>query len=143
MPVRARRVSSPEVAEPPTGTWSNCRVVGDQVFIAGMTARAGDFESIQPGGAYEQARIIFGKIARLMEAAGGTIDDVVKLNIFLRNIDDREAVWKARREFFAGDFPVSTLLAVGALVRPEMLVEIEAVGFLGSSGGRVRNEPGR
>jgi enamine deaminase RidA (YjgF/YER057c/UK114 family) len=143
MPARARKVSSPEVAEPPPGTWSNCRVVGDQVFIAGMTARAGDFDSIQGGGAYEQARVIFAKIKLLMEAAGGTIDDVIKVNIFLKNISDREAVWKARREAFTGDFPVSTLLEVSALARPEMLVEVEAVGFIGSSGGRLRNDPGR
>jgi enamine deaminase RidA (YjgF/YER057c/UK114 family) len=134
MPVKARRVSSPAVAEPPPGTWSNCRVVGDQVFIAGMTARAADFESIETAGAYEQARIIFAKIRHLMEAAGGTIDDVVKLNIYLADINDREAVWKARRETFTGDFPVSALLEVSRLVRPEMLVEIEAVGFVGSSG---------
>jgi enamine deaminase RidA (YjgF/YER057c/UK114 family) len=109
-------------------------VVGDQVFIAGMTARADDFETIRTAGAYEQARVIFGKIKALMEAAGGTIDDVVKLNIYLADINDREAVWQARREAFTGDFPVSSLLEVSRLVRPEMRVEIEAVGFLGASG---------
>jgi enamine deaminase RidA (YjgF/YER057c/UK114 family) len=113
------------------------------VFIAGMTARAADFDTIQPAGAYEQSRIIFAKIGRLMEAAGGTIDDIVKLNIFLKSIDDREAVWRARREAFTGDFPVSTLLEVSKLARPEMLVEIEATGFVGASGGRIRSEPGR
>lgn len=143
MPIRARRVSSPEVTEPPAGTWSNCRVVGDQVFLAGMTARAADFNTIQKLDAYEQARIIFGKIRHLMEAAGGCLDDVMKLTIYLKDIEDREAVWRARREVFTGNFPVSTLVEVSKLARPEMLVEIEAVGFLGASGGKIRNEPGK
>ena len=48
----------------------------------------------------------------------------------LRAFPDREGVWRARREFFTGDYPVSTLVAVKALARPEMRVEIEAVGFI-------------
>ena len=83
--------------------------------------------------AYEQAVAILGKIKHLMEAAGGSIDDVVKVVIYLTDIDDREAVWKARREFFTEPFPVSTLFEVSKLVRPEMKVEIDAVGILSSS----------
>lgn len=131
--MKKKRISSPHVAEPPPKTWSNCIVVGNQVFIAGMTARSGDFHTVANADAYAQARAIFAKIKHLMEAAGGSIDDVVKVNVFLTNINDREAVWKARSEFFSGDYPVSTLLAIKALVHPEMRVEIEAVGFIGAS----------
>jgi len=125
-----KRVSSPQVGEPPPQTWSNCLVVGNQVFIAGMTARGADFDSVGGDDSYAQAKTIFAKIKHLMEAAGGSIDGVVKLNIFVTDMDDREGVWRARREFFSGDFPVSTLVAVKALARPEMRVEIEAVGFV-------------
>lgn len=130
-----KRVSSEHVGEPPPQTWSNCLVVGDQVFIAGMTARGDGFEGVAGGGEYEQARAIFTKIRHLMEAAGGTMDDVVKVNIFVTDIARREEVWRARREFFSGDFPVSTLVEVSALALPEMLVEVEAVGFIGASRG--------
>jgi enamine deaminase RidA (YjgF/YER057c/UK114 family) len=132
--MKKRRITSEHVAEPPPDTWSNCLVVGDQVFIAGMTARGGDFGGIDGTDAYQQAMAIFTKIKHLMEAAGGSIDDVVKLNIFLTDIADREKIWQARREFFSGDYPVSTLLEVSELVMPEMKVEIEALGILGASG---------
>lgn len=130
--MKIRRVSAEAVVEPPPETWSNCLVVGDQVFIAGMTARAADFNSIEEASEFEQARIIFGKIKSLMEAAGGSMRDVVKVNIFVTNISRREEVWRARREFFSGNFPVSTLVEVSALALPEMNVEIEAIGFIGA-----------
>ena len=129
-----RRVTHPQIGEPPADTWSNCLIVDRHVYIAGMTARGQEFDgAIQGNDAYSQAVAIFTKIKHLMEAAGGTMDDVVKVLIYLTDIDDRDAVWKARREFFSGDYPVSTLIEVSKLVRPELCVEIEAVGYLPES----------
>ena len=79
----------------------------------------------------EQAKIIFAKIKNLVEAAGGTTDDVVKVTIYVVNIKQNTEVWRARQEFFKGDFPASTLVQVAALGTPEMLVEIEAVAHIG------------
>ncbi len=129
------RIRSDRVGEPPAETWSNCLRVGNQVFIAGMTARGGEFDSIDGAGAYSQARIIFTKIKSLIEAAGGAMADVVKVNIFVTDIDQRQEVWRARREFFSGDFPVSTLVEVSALALPEMEVEVEAIAILGAGTG--------
>jgi 2-iminobutanoate/2-iminopropanoate deaminase len=69
-----------------------------------------------------------------MEAAGGRMDDIVKVVIFVTDIKRREEVWKARREVFSGDFPVSTLVEVRALAAPELLVEVEAIAILGAGG---------
>jgi enamine deaminase RidA (YjgF/YER057c/UK114 family) len=130
-----KRVSSPNVGEPPERTWSNCLVVGDQVFVAGMTARGGSFDDLPDGAsAYDQAVAVFRKIKHLMEAAGGGMDDVCKVVIYLTDIDDRDAVWKARREFFTEPFPVSTLFEVSKLVHPSLTVEVDALGVLGSGG---------
>ncbi|MBM3225243.1 MAG: RidA family protein [Candidatus Tectomicrobia bacterium] len=131
MPAKQRK-SSPHVPEPPPQTWSNCLVVGNQVFVAGMTARTG---TTVVGGAsmYEQSKAIFAKIKHLVEAAGGCMDDIVKVNIFVTDITQREEVWRARRECFTGDFPVSTLVEVRALATPELFVEIEAVAILGAA----------
>ena len=126
------RVHSDQVGEPPAETWSNCLRIGNQVFIAGMTARSSEFDSIDGAGVYAQARIIFTKIKYLIEAAGGTMADIVKVNIFVTTIDQRQEVWRARREFFTGYFPVSTLVEVSALALPEMEVEVEAVAVLGT-----------
>lgn len=130
-----KRVSSPHVPDPPAQTWSNCLVVDNQVFVAGMTARDGD-QVVGGSSMYEQARAVFAKIKHLVEAAGGYIDDVVKVNIFVTDILRREEVWKARREVFSGDFPVSTLVEVRSLFPKEILVEIEAVAVLGAGGRR-------
>lgn len=130
MPAK-RSVHSPQVPEPPPRTWSNCLVVGNQIFVAGMTAQSGNGHT---GGdsMYEQSKAVFTKIKDLIEAAGGRMDDVVKVDIFVTDIKRREEVWKARAEFFTGDFPVSTLVQVVALARPELLVEVEAVAIIGA-----------
>jgi 2-iminobutanoate/2-iminopropanoate deaminase len=126
-----KRVSSPHVPDPPPQTWSNCLVVDNQIFVAGMTARQGD-QTVGGNSMYEQARAVFAKIKHLVEGAGGHMDDVVKVNIFVTDILRREEVWKARREVFSGDFPVSTLVEVRSLFPKDILVEIEAVAVLGA-----------
>jgi enamine deaminase RidA (YjgF/YER057c/UK114 family) len=63
------------------------------------------------------------------------MDDVVKINIFVTDIREREEVWRARAEYFTGDFPCSTLVEVSGLATPALKVEIEAVGFVGASRG--------
>jgi 2-iminobutanoate/2-iminopropanoate deaminase len=126
------RVVTPLVAEPPEGTWSNCLVVNGIAYVAGMTAWGRDRTSVDAADEYEQARTIFGKIRALLEAAGGTMADVVKVTIFVTDISKREEVWRARREFFSGDFPASTLVEVAALAHPSLKVEIEAVAHIGA-----------
>lgn len=127
------RISSPEVAEPAPDLWSNAIRVGDVLHVSGMISRGSDGVTIQGSGEYEQARIIFAKIRHLVEAAGGTMSDLAKVTIYVTDIRHNTEVWRARREFFTGDFPASTLVQVSALAKPEVLVEIEAVAYIGSS----------
>ena len=129
------RVTSPHVKEAPPGTWSNCRVHGNQVFIAGMTAGDGKGGVLGDGSMYDQAKQTFTKIKHLIEAAGGTMNDIIRVDIYVTDITRREEVWKARREFFTGDFPTSTLVEVRALAIPQLHVEVNAIGFLVASTG--------
>lgn len=133
--MKMQRVISPHVKEALPGTWSNCRVYGNQVFIAGMTAGDGAGGLLGDGSTYSQAKEIFTKIKHLMEAAGGTMNDIIRVDIYVTDIKQREEVWKARREFFTGDFPCSTLVEVRALATPQLVVEVNATGFLGGSSG--------
>jgi enamine deaminase RidA (YjgF/YER057c/UK114 family) len=119
------KITSPEVPEPPPGTWSNCIVAGGVAYFAGATSRGED--------EYAQAKGIFTKIRHLVEAAGGGMADIVKVTIFVTDIKNREKVWRARQEFFTGNFPASTLVQVAALATPELKVEIEAVAHIGAS----------
>ena len=127
---RITRVTSPAAPEPAADTWSNCLVVNGVAYVAGMVARGKDGKA--SGDEYDQAKDIFVKIRGLIEAAGGTMADVVKVVIFVTDIKNREKVWRARREVFTGDFPVSTLVQVAALASPDIKVEIEAVAHLGA-----------
>jgi len=85
------------------------------------------------GDEYAQAKAIFTKIRHLVEAAGGSMADILKVTIFVTDITQREKVWQARREFFTGNFPASTLVQVAALANPSLKVEIEAVACIGAS----------
>jgi len=120
-----KSITSPHVPAPPPQTWSNCLVVDGIAYFAGATAPGED--------EYAQAKGIFAKIRHLVEAAGGGMADIVKVTIFVTDIRNREKVWQARREFFTGDFPTSTLVQIAALATPETKVEIEAIAHIGAS----------
>jgi 2-iminobutanoate/2-iminopropanoate deaminase len=126
-----RRVTSPAAPEPPPERWSNCLLVDGIAYVAGMVARGDDPKDLAGKDEYEQAKVIFTKIKGLIEAAGGTMPDVVKIIVYVTNIKNNTKVWAARREFFKGNFPVSTLVEVRALASPEILVEIEAIAHIG------------
>lgn len=130
--MKFEKIIAPGVPEPPPGVLSNCKKIGNQVFISGMVAWDKDMKPLGGNDPYEQAKIVFGYIKALMEAAGGKMNDIVKITVFLSDMRHQPAVWKARREFFTGAFPCSTLVAVAALFLPQLLVEIEAVGFIGA-----------
>jgi enamine deaminase RidA (YjgF/YER057c/UK114 family) len=126
-------VTSEAVAEPRDELWSNCLKVGNVVYISGLTSRAPDNLSILGNDAYAQSKVIFSKMRSLLEAAGGTIDDIVKLTIYVTDISTNTLVWKARREFFSGHFPTSTLVEVSALALPQICVEIDGIAYIGCS----------
>jgi len=131
MPHKKQRFIAPDVAEYPPGHWSNCLRIGDMVYVSGFTSRANDLKTIQGKDGYEQAKVIFTKIKHCLEAAGARMQDVVKMVIYVTDMKENKGVWKARQEFFSGDFPTSTLVQVAALASPEILVEITVEAHAG------------
>src|SRR5690348_18296521 len=71
-----RRVTSPDVPEPPPERWSNCLVCDGIAYVSGMTARGTDPATLAKMDEYDQAKQIFGKIKGMVEAAGGKMADV-------------------------------------------------------------------
>ena len=130
---KKNRILSPKVGEPAEGMWSNCLRISDLIFVSGLTARGLDGQTIEGENEYEQSMTIFTKIRNLVEEAGAQMDDVVKMTIYVTNMAENHHVWKARKEFFTGDFPACTLVEVSALAKPEILVEIEAIAIAGVS----------
>ena len=128
------KVIIPNVAEAAPGLWSNCIRAGDLLFIAGQVARPLEGgRTLVGSNEYDQTRQIFSRIKHICEGAGGSLADIVKMTIFVVNIKNNTEVWRARREFFSGDFPASTLVEVRSLAGPETLVEIETVAYLGKT----------
>ena len=126
------KLNVPDVAEAAPGLWSNAIRTGDTLYISGQVARDFDGQGGMVGSdEYTQAKQIFARIERFVKAAGGSMDNLVKMTIYMVDITKNTEVWKARREFFTGDFPTSTLVEVRSLAKPEVLVEIETVAYLG------------
>lgn len=123
----------PAVPNPEPGLWTNAKRYGKQFFVSGMTAHDLKGQVQGDGSMYDQARRTFEKIRALVESMGARMDDIIQLNIYVTDIEQRKEVWRARREFFSGDFPCCTLVAVSALATPALMVEINAVGFVGAA----------
>lgn len=130
--IKRTRVLSEHVPEAPPQLWSGCLTVGPLLFFSGLTARGFDGK-LQGDAEYEQAKYTFSKMQHLITEAGGVMNDIVKLTIFVTDIKQNTEVWRARREFFTGDFPACSLVEVRALINPETLVEIEGIAVVGSS----------
>jgi enamine deaminase RidA (YjgF/YER057c/UK114 family) len=119
-----RKVTTPEVPEPPGGIFTNCYVLERQVFIAGQVASGDGMEA--------QARGAFTKVKKLLQAAGGSLSDVVKMTVYVTDMSKRAEFGKVRAEFFPGEKPCSTLVEVKGLAMPEYLVEVDVIAILGA-----------
>lgn len=100
--------------------------VGAHVHVTGTVARG---EALA-GDAYVQTQNILATIRSALKQAGARVEDVVRTVIYLTNINDADLVGRAHSEVFGGIRPASTMVQVTALIRPEMLVEIEAYAVI-------------
>jgi 2-iminobutanoate/2-iminopropanoate deaminase len=100
--------------------------VGDFLFVSGHVGTDAS-GNVAVGDCEAQSRQVMANIRGVVEAAGGRMEDVVKITCFLTNMDDYPAYAKVRLETWTNDPPASSTVGVSTLVRPELLVEVEAV----------------
>lgn len=126
------RISTGTVFERTTG-YSRAVKVGNHVYVSGTTSAIASGEIIGEGDAYAQTIQILKTICGALEKAGSSLSDVVRYRAYLVNIEDTPDVSRALFEVFGDIRPANTLLAIGALADPRMLIEIDADAVIGSA----------
>lgn len=101
----------------------------NMIFIAGQIAKNIEGEIISTD-VEEQAVFIFEKIKRILEQNDATLEDLVKVQIFLTNIDDMEKVSSIRNEYLKTSKPVSTLVEMGRAKHKEVKIEIDGIAVV-------------
>lgn len=127
----AKTVINPAGMAAPNGYSYAIKKTGTPVFISGQVALDGAGKVVGENDAAAQTEQVFQNLRTVVEASGGTLDDVVKLTIFVTDPSYRPAVAAARLKYFTeGQYPASTYLVVSALAVPQLLVEVEAVAVV-------------
>ena len=104
--------------------------IGSVVEVAGTTAVDVDGQVVGPGDPYQQTRYILAKIEKALQAAGASLQDVIRTRMYVVDISRWEEVGRAHGEFFSQIKPAASMVEVKALISPGLLVEIEATAVL-------------
>lgn len=127
----AKQIINPPGMAKPTGYSYAIKKTGTPVFIAGQVALDGAGKLVGEGDIAAQVEQVFQNLHTVVSASGGTMDDIVKITIYVTDASFRPAVAAARqRHFTEGHYPASTYLVIAALALPQFLVEIEAVAMV-------------
>ena len=103
---------------------------GRLVFISGMTSRRADGTIAGVGDIEAQTRQVCENLKAAVEAAGGTMDDICRVDVYVRNIEHFDKIHKVRREYFASPAPASTMVEVSKFTSPDYLIEISAIAVV-------------
>ena len=127
----SKEVINPASMSRPTGYSYAVKKSGTPVFIAGQVATDAAGNVVGEGDAGAQAEQVMANLKTVVEACGGTMDDIVKINVYVTDLAYRPAVGAARlKHFKEGGYPASTFVVVSSLATPQFLVEIEAVAMI-------------
>ena len=117
----------------PNGHFSQATAIaaaGKLVFISGMTARMADGTIAGLGNVEVQTRQVCENVKAAVEEAGGTLDDIMRVDVYVRNMEHFDTIHKVRREFFTGIAPASTMVEVCKFTSPDYLIEMNAIAVL-------------
>jgi reactive intermediate/imine deaminase len=116
-----------EGLNPPISHYTDAVRFGDVLYVSGCGPLDADMNLIGGDDVAAQTRQVLTNLQRILEAAGAGFADILKVTVYLTDVNDREAINPVRQEFFGDARPASTLIGVAALAIPGMKVEIEAI----------------
>ena len=108
---------------------------GNLLFISGQ-AGAGDDGKIVEGGFRAQGEQAFANLARVLEAGGSSLKDVIKVTIFVTDMGHFQDVVALRRRYFLAPYPADTIAEIKALYDPKAMIEIEAIAAVRGKEGQ-------
>ena len=117
----------------PSGVFSHATAIeakGRLVFISGMTARQLDGSMAGVGDIEVQTRQVCENLKAAVEAAGGTMDDICRVDVYVRNMEHFDQIHKVRREYFKPPAPASTMVEIVKMTSPDYLIEINAIAVI-------------
>ncbi|MDP6427913.1 MAG: RidA family protein [Rhodospirillales bacterium] len=120
----------------PSGHFSQATTIeasGKLVFVSGMTARRRDGSIAGIGDITVQTRQVIENIKSALEEAGGSLDDVCRVDVYVRNMEHFDAIHEVRREYFKPPLPASTMVEITKMTSPDYLIEINAIAVLPNS----------
>jgi reactive intermediate/imine deaminase len=122
-----RREFMVEGLAPPISHYCDAVRFGDLLFISGVPPTDAAGRVVGGDDVAAQARQVFVNMKRVLDAAGASFADILKVTVYLTDVNDRGKINPVRQEFFGAARPASTLIGVSELAIPGMKVEIEAV----------------
>ncbi len=112
--------------------YSRAVKIGNQIFVSGTTATDTNGNIVGLNNVYTQTIHCIKNIENALAKANANLKDIVRVRIFVKNIDDWEIIGKALSKYFIKIKPAATMVEVSKLISPEILVEIEADAFIDS-----------
>ena len=126
--MKKRCISAPN-GPPVAAPYSHAVAAGNLLFVSGQVAIAPDGSGPQRGSFEEEARLALSNLRAILEDAGSGLEHVVKVTVFLADINQFAALNAVYKEFFGSDFPARTCIQAGKLPL-DMQIEVEAIALL-------------
>lgn len=122
-------IRAPGLSEP-ISHYSDAVRAGNTIYVSGQASLDARGSLVGPGDVVAQTRQTLENMKAVLKAAGATLDDVVKVTVYLADRDDRPKVNEVRKEYFKANRPASTLIEISRFAIEGMLIEIEAIAVV-------------
>lgn len=129
-----RVISHPKLPAPMRGGAFSAGVEaseGRTVYVSGQVSMDAEGNVVGEGDIRRQTETVLEHVKTVVEEAGGGMDDIVKVTVFIRDMGLYDEIHEVRRRYFEEPYPASSMIEVSALIDPRLLIEIEAVAVIG------------